>query len=79
VAITAKHCSCSWLSRTSCFRSSSFSHRQSSCVCPALMPGLIDLALRNRVLVLALYVGLAGWGYWALRATPIDAIPSDPS
>jgi copper/silver efflux system protein len=43
------------------------------------MPGLIDLALRNRVLVLALYVGLAGWGYWALRATPIDAIPSDPS
>jgi Cu(I)/Ag(I) efflux system membrane protein CusA/SilA len=36
---------------------------------------LIDLALRNRVLVLALYLGLAGWGYWALRATPIDAIP----
>jgi outer membrane protein TolC len=27
---------------------------------------LIDLALRNRVLVLAVYLGLAGWGYWAL-------------
>jgi Cu(I)/Ag(I) efflux system membrane protein CusA/SilA len=36
---------------------------------------LIDLALRNRVLVLLLYAGLAGWGWWALRATPIDAIP----
>src|SRR6478735_3597132 len=36
---------------------------------------LIDLALKNRVLVIALYLGLAGWGWWAARATPIDAIP----
>jgi len=36
---------------------------------------LIDLALRNRFIVVSLYVGLAGWGWWALRATPIDAIP----
>lgn len=36
---------------------------------------LIDIALRNRFLVVALYLGLAGWGWWALRATPIDAIP----
>src|SRR6476620_11160308 len=36
---------------------------------------LIDLALKNRVLVIALYVGLAGWGWWALGATSIDAIP----
>jgi Cu(I)/Ag(I) efflux system membrane protein CusA/SilA len=36
---------------------------------------LIELSLRNRFIVLALYVGLAGWGWWALRATPIDAIP----
>src|SRR6478735_9768570 len=36
---------------------------------------LIDLALKNRVLVIALYLGLAGWGWWALGATPIDAIP----
>jgi Cu(I)/Ag(I) efflux system membrane protein CusA/SilA len=36
---------------------------------------LIDVALRNRFIVVALYLGLAGWGWWALRATPIDAIP----
>ena len=36
---------------------------------------LIDVALKNRFIVIALYVGLAGWGWWALRATPIDAIP----
>lgn len=36
---------------------------------------LIELSLRNRGLVIALYVGLAGWGYWALLHTPIDAIP----
>jgi Cu(I)/Ag(I) efflux system membrane protein CusA/SilA len=36
---------------------------------------LIELALRNRFLVIAAYIGLAGWGYWALLATPIDAIP----
>jgi Cu(I)/Ag(I) efflux system membrane protein CusA/SilA len=36
---------------------------------------LIHLSLRNRFIVLTLYVGLAGWGWWALTATPIDAIP----
>ncbi len=36
---------------------------------------LIELSLRNRGLVIALYLGLAGWGYWALLRTPIDAIP----
>src|SRR5215213_2491588 len=36
---------------------------------------LIEFAMRNRALVIALYLGLAGWGYWALLATPIDAIP----
>src|SRR5919197_3720379 len=36
---------------------------------------LIELSLRNRGLVVALYVGLAAWGYWALLKTPIDAIP----
>ncbi len=36
---------------------------------------LIELSLKNRFIVLALYIGLAGWGWWALSATPIDAIP----
>ena len=40
-----------------------------------MIKALIDLALRNRVLVVLLYLGLAGWGWWAMRATPIDAIP----
>jgi Cu(I)/Ag(I) efflux system membrane protein CusA/SilA len=36
---------------------------------------LIDRALRHRALVVLLAVALAGCGWWALRATPIDAIP----
>ena len=36
---------------------------------------LIELAMRNRALVVALYLGLAAWGYWALLSTPVDAIP----
>jgi Cu(I)/Ag(I) efflux system membrane protein CusA/SilA len=36
---------------------------------------LIELSLRNRFVVVALYLGLAAWGWWALGATPIDAIP----
>ena len=36
---------------------------------------LIEASLRNRVLVLVVYAALAGWGYWALGTTPIDAIP----
>src|SRR5438876_1036167 len=36
---------------------------------------LIELSLRNRGLVVVIYLGLAAWGYWALIKTPIDAIP----
>src|SRR5262245_24954766 len=36
---------------------------------------LIDVALKNRFIVIAVYLALAGWGWWALGATPIDAIP----
>jgi copper/silver efflux system protein len=36
---------------------------------------LIELSLRNRGLVLVIYLGLAVMGYWALLRTPIDAIP----
>ena len=36
---------------------------------------LIELSLRNRGLVIAIYLAFAAWGYWALLRTPIDAIP----
>src|SRR5215213_5228429 len=36
---------------------------------------LIELSLKNRVVVVVLYLALAGWGSWAATATPIDAIP----
>src|SRR6187397_1144845 len=36
---------------------------------------LLELSLRHRALVVLLSLALAGWGWWALRATPIDAIP----
>lgn len=36
---------------------------------------LIDVALKHRFIVVVLYLGLAGWGWWALKSTPIDAIP----
>src|SRR5437762_14242552 len=35
----------------------------------------IEASLKNRVLVIALFALLAGWGYWALLTTPIDVIP----
>ena len=36
---------------------------------------VIEFSLRNRFIVIAAYLLLAGWGYWALLHTPIDAIP----
>jgi Cu(I)/Ag(I) efflux system membrane protein CusA/SilA len=36
---------------------------------------LIELSLRNRFIVTALFIALAAWGWWAVKATPIDAIP----
>ena len=36
---------------------------------------LVDLSVRNRVLVVVLAAALGGWGWWAASATPIDAIP----
>src|SRR5205809_6576032 len=36
---------------------------------------LIEVSLRNRGIVIAIYLGLAAWGYWALLHTPIGAIP----
>jgi Cu(I)/Ag(I) efflux system membrane protein CusA/SilA len=43
--------------------------------CPFMINRLIELSLRNRFLVVALYVALALSGWWALGTTPIDAIP----
>src|SRR5689334_14715107 len=36
---------------------------------------LIEFSLRNRGVIVAIYLALAAWGYWALLRTPIDAIP----
>ena len=36
---------------------------------------LIEFSLRNRFLVIAFYLGIAGWGYFALTQSPVDAIP----
>src|SRR6188768_3772241 len=36
---------------------------------------LIECSLNNRFLVILVYLLLAGWSYWALLSTPIDAIP----
>jgi Cu(I)/Ag(I) efflux system membrane protein CusA/SilA len=40
-----------------------------------LIDWLIGVSVRNRFLVIAFFVLVAGWGYWALVTTPIDAIP----
>ena len=36
---------------------------------------IIEFSLKNRFIIIAAYVLLAGWGYWALIRTPVDAIP----
>src|SRR3982751_6426839 len=36
---------------------------------------LIEFSLRNRGLILLIYLGVAAAGHWALLRTPIDAIP----
>src|SRR6187431_1399076 len=36
---------------------------------------LVEFSLRHRFLIVAAYVGVVAWGWWALTRTPIDAIP----
>src|SRR6185295_5762424 len=36
---------------------------------------VIEISLKNRFLIVAFYLGIAGWGYWALTQSPVDAIP----
>ena len=40
-----------------------------------MIQGIIDWSLRNRFLVLLLTVILCGWGWYAVKNTPLDAIP----
>jgi copper/silver efflux system protein len=52
-----------------------YAHAGTRDECPSMINRLIDVALRNRFIVIAVYLALAGWGWWAITATPIDAIP----
>src|SRR5208283_5471037 len=36
---------------------------------------LIEYSCRNKFLVIALFTGLAAWGYYVMRRTLVDAIP----
>jgi copper/silver efflux system protein len=36
---------------------------------------LIEISLRNKFIVVLLWIGIAGWGLWAMLRAPIDAIP----
>jgi Cu(I)/Ag(I) efflux system membrane protein CusA/SilA len=36
---------------------------------------LIEFSLKNRFIIIAFYILIALWGVWALKNTPVDAIP----
>src|SRR3989442_87894 len=36
---------------------------------------IIEISLRNRFLIVAVWIGIAAWGLWAMLRAPIDAIP----
>src|SRR5580692_9396463 len=36
---------------------------------------IIEFSLRNKFLIVILWIGIAGWGLWAMLRAPIDAIP----
>jgi Cu(I)/Ag(I) efflux system membrane protein CusA/SilA len=36
---------------------------------------LIEFSLKNKFIVVMLWVGIAGWGLWAMLSAPVDAIP----
>jgi Cu(I)/Ag(I) efflux system membrane protein CusA/SilA len=40
-----------------------------------MIAALIRWSVRNRLLVLLAALGVAAWGIWALRDTPVDALP----
>ncbi len=61
-----------WWSANSSCRLPTTSHRPPA---TTMINRIIEFSLRNRFIIVALYLLLAGWGYWALVRTPIDAIP----
>ena len=40
-----------------------------------MIQSLIEFSLKNRFLVIAFYLGIGGWGWWAMSRSPVDAIP----
>lgn len=40
-----------------------------------LIDALVGWCVRNRFLVVAAYLGITGWGLWAVLHTPMDALP----
>src|SRR5215207_9633300 len=41
----------------------------------AMINRVLEFSVRHRFLVVAMYIGLAAWGWWAVTRAPIDAIP----
>jgi copper/silver efflux system protein len=41
----------------------------------AMIDRLIEFSLRNKFIIFMLWIGIAGWGLWAMLRAPIDAIP----
>src|SRR6185369_16623134 len=41
----------------------------------AMIAGIIDWCARNRFMVITGTIALTLWGVWAMRATPLDAVP----
>ena len=48
---------------------------QAACGPTNMINWLIEWSIRNRVIVVLIFIGVAAAGYWALLRTPIDAIP----
>jgi copper/silver efflux system protein len=36
---------------------------------------LIEISLKNKFIIVAIWIGIAGWGLWAMLGAPVDAIP----
>jgi Cu(I)/Ag(I) efflux system membrane protein CusA/SilA len=40
-----------------------------------MIPKIIEYSARNKFIISLLVIFLCLWGYWALKKTPLDAIP----